>query len=274
LIAERSATLKDFPAMFLYWIPKTFDRAQIKQDIGYAFEGAEGEAIKKEVLAGPGGNGPGILVADRSWKSQMDRVKLDLENQYWRRVPKSLAWVGCDRGATLSPSDLQRSELVEGIGVELADGSVMQCAHARKFVEVEQQIVAYCDLPRTLEMDDDGKWKPTKIAKRFEKLSNLANEYSLAVTQAAIENGSVGPNGTVRFSFEQIDEFAISGLSANYRIGPAELALCNAYDVETRRRLVAAIMDEATYQLWSQKKTESDHVGSDSSSGQNASIAE
>ncbi len=256
--------------MFFYYLPKAFDREQVKSELGYAFEGAEGEAIKKEVLSGPGGNGPGTLVADRSWRTQIDRVKLDLENQYWRRVPKSLAWVGCWRSDKLSPSDLQRSELVDGIGVELADGTIWQCAHARKFIEVDQQIAAYCDLPRTLELDEEGRWKPTKIAPRFLRLSELANEYSAAVAKAAID-GDIGPTGVVRFRFEAMDEFAILGLTANYRIGPAELDLAGAYDVESRRRLIAAIMDEQTFVAWSQKKTDSAPDGSDTSSGQSSS---
>lgn len=251
--------------LFLYWIPKPHDVDQVRREIGYAFEGAKGEAVHKEVLAGPGGNGAGLLMADRYWKSQIDRVKLDLENQYWRKIPGSIAWVGCYRSDKLSPSDLQRSELVEGIGVEMADGSIFQCAHARKFVEVEQQIVMFCPLPRVLELDDSGQWSPTKVAPRFMMLSDLATEFSLAAVENAKQSELHG--GFVRFEFPKADDLAIAGLTANYRVGPAELALCNAYDVESRRRLIAAVMDEATMKDWAQKKTELVLSGSDTACG-------
>lgn len=258
--------------LFLYWIPKPHDVDQVRREIGYAFEGAKGEAVHKEVLSGPGGNGAGLLMADRYWKSQIDRVKLDLENQYWRKIPGSIAWVGCYRSDKLSPGDLQRSELVEGIGVEMADGSIWQCAHARKFVEVEQQMVGVFGftIPNVLEMNEEGKWTPTKVSPRFARFVELATMYWDACV-AAMDNADDGAE-SLAFQFDEIDELAILGLTANYRLGPSEVALTNIYDVESRQRLVRAIMDEATFQRWLQKKTDAGLDGSDTSRGQTNSI--
>jgi hypothetical protein len=76
----------------------------------------------------------------------------------------------------------------------------------------------------------------------------------------------------ISFDFEYTDELAILGLTANYRVGPAELALCNGYDVEARRRLIRAIMDEATFETWTKKKIAVDQSGSDTSLGQSNSM--
>jgi hypothetical protein len=250
--------------MFLYYVPKgTPEEIQLVQ-IGYAFDSkAKGTAHKQAILQGPGGNGEGILVANRT--VDRDRVKFVPDKQYWRKIPQTEnLWVGMYRGDKLTPSELQRPELVQGVQVELADGTTWQCAHARKFLTTDSDadtIIPFCPLPRTLDMDDDGKWVPTKIAPQYRRLADLAEQYRQA-SYEAVQKAGEGSAGVITFTFEPIDDLAIAGLQANYRIGPAELAFFDSYDVPTRKRLIAAIMDDATFEAWQKKRTDAGPAGS------------
>ncbi len=245
--------------MFLYYYPRPFEADQVKAAIGYAIDGKTNR--QRDVQHGPAGEPAGRLFADQSFDAE--RFKLDIENQYWRRIPNTLAWVGMYRGDKLEPSLLQRAELVDGMGVTLADGSSWQVAYARRFVDLDGgNIIAYSPLPRTLELNDEGKWTQTKIATRFRRLAELADKYYQAAMDAAMETD--GKAEVVRFEFLEVDELAIAGLQANYRIGAAELAFFDCYDVPTRARIVSAIMDDEALRQWSQKKTEGDLVGSTS----------
>ncbi len=167
------------------------------------------------------------------------------------------------RGDKLEPSLLQRAEMVDGQGDTLADGSSWQVAYASRFIDLGGgSIIAYSPLPRTLELNDDGKWTPTKIATRFRRWPSWPTTTYQAAMDAATE--SDGKAEVVRFEFPDIDELAIAGLQANYRIGAAELAFFDCYDVPTRARIVSAIMDDEALRQWSQKKTDGDLVGSTS----------
>lgn len=249
--------------MFLYFYPGKLTAEvseQIKRHIGYAIDGGKTER-KRELQHGPAGEPAGYLFADQSFDA--DRFKLDIENQYWRRIPNTPAWVGMYRGDKLEPSLLQRSEMVDGVAVHLADDTIWQVAYARRFVELDGgNINVYCPLPRTLELQDDGQWTPTKIAPRFRRLAEIAERYNTAANNACIE--SDGKAETVRFEFLEIDELAVAGLQANYRIGAAELAFFDCYDIQARQRIVSAIMDDATLRAWTQKKTDAAGVGSNS----------
>lgn len=237
--------------MFIYYWPNPFDLDAVKSVLEYAFDRGT-SACRREVSHGPSDQGPGTLLCDEG--ADKNRLRIDLENQYWRRIPNSPAWVGMYRCDKLSPSALQRRDLVDGLPVELADGTRWQVAFARRFAEIDGgDITAYCPLPRTLELDDAGKWRPTKVAPRFRRLAELAERFWRASVDASL-NADDGSE-TVRFNFDAIDDLAIGGIQANYRIGSAELAFFDAYDFEVRQRLVAAIMDDATLRAWSQKKT-------------------
>jgi hypothetical protein len=248
--------------MFLYYVPQGLSQEKVAQQIGYAFE-AITACHKQEVLQGPSGQGPGKITADQSL--DRDRVKLDVEKQYWRRIPNSPIYVGMYRGDTLQPSLLQRSEMVQGCGVYLADGTRWQVAHARKFLTTDSDastIIPFCPLPRTLDLDEEtGKWVPTKIAPQYRRLADLAEQYRQA-SYEAVQKAGEGSAGVITFTFEPIDDLAIAGLQANYRIGPAELAFFDAYDVPCRKRLIAAIMDDATFESWQKKRTDAGPAGS------------
>lgn len=249
--------------MFLYFYPGKLTAEvseQIKRHIGYAIDGGKTER-KRELQHGPAGEPAGYLFADQSFDA--DRFKLDIENQYWRRIPNTPAWVGMYRGDKLEPSLLQRSEMVDGVAVHLADDTIWQVAYARRFVELDGgEMKRFCVLPKTLELNDDGEWKPTKVATRFRRLAELADAYWSKGIEAA--NNQDVDQGSISFAFEEIDELAIAGLQANYRVGAAELAFFDCYDIPTRYRIISAILDERTYIDWLQKKSAAESVGSNS----------
>jgi hypothetical protein len=117
-----------------------------------------------------------------------------------------------------------------------------------------------------LELNDEGEWRPTKIAPLYRRLFELAELYQRATVQA-IQEANTDDGKPVTFLFPDIDALAIAGLQANYRIGPTELAFFDAYDVPTRQRMISAIMDDETFMAWQKKRTESVSDGSDTSLG-------
>ena len=216
----------------------------------------------REILAGPDG-GRGLLLTPKrpGCVSDDQRLRVDLAGQTWRQIDDSVAWVGRWNDQAVDPIQLQRPAMVAGVAVDLADGSTWIAAHARKWIEYDQQLLPLCPLPKTLSLQG-GKWQPGQVARRFLQLATLAEQNR----QAEIDAIAAAPTGAseVRFTFDAIDDLAIATLQANYRIGPAELDLLQLYDIQSRTRLVAAAMDSATLAAWSQKKTELARAGFDS----------
>jgi hypothetical protein len=149
--------------------------------------------------------------------------------------------------------------------VEMADGSIWLAAHARKFTELEPgTIVHFCPLPRTLAFID-GKWVPSKIHRRFQVFAELAEEYQQAAYEA-LETCNA-PSATITFQFPKLDDFAVMAITANYYASHAELSFLDAYDIESRKRLISAAMDEETVERWQKKRIESAQDGSALSDG-------
>lgn len=253
--------------MFLYFVPKVgADAFAIPDSIGYAFNSKTqgGKLHRRETNRGPNGAGPGWVIADVASIANADRVMLDDAKQRWRHIhdaktpDKNLRpQVGVYNDAKLDPATLQRPTLIDGHGVELGDGSQWQAASARAFDVSGPVVEWFTPLPKALTFDEDsGRWDQTKVAKQYRRFFDLAFEY-VAVHDAAIASDQR------TFDFPEIDELAIGALTANYRIGQAELALFDdVYTVSVRDALVAAVLDFPTLLAWTQKKSESALNGS------------
>lgn len=240
--------------MFLYFVPRP--ETGVPACLEYAFESPK-KVHKGECMSGPGEAGAGYLFADVS--VDRSRVMLDRVKQEWRQIPGTPYYCGRWLDESPTPEKLAREKLLDGHPVELDDGSRWQCAIARGFdIETEYPFVP---LPRAMSLGADGKWRSTVIAKRYRRFLELALGYDKAHSECIAR-------GDRTFAFDDADELAIAGLTANYRLSSIELSFFeDAYSVSARTHLIAAILDYPTIQAWTKKKIAEGHDGSVSSDG-------
>jgi hypothetical protein len=239
--------------MFLYFTPGRVN--SIPPELQYAFDSKSYSHC--ETVSGPLGTGQGMILAHPN--TPAERVRLDPAKQTWRRIPNSELLCGIWNDTKPTPSSLQRDVLIDGHPIELEDGSRWQCAIARGFDADRESY--YSPIPRSLELDESGRWLPSRFAPQYRRFMQLATEYAAANDQAV-------DSGESKFNFDGIDELAILGLTCNYRLSAIELALMpDAYSIRVRRQLLDAILDFPTIEAWTKKKLEAASVGSDSSDG-------
>lgn len=239
--------------MFLYFTPRRID--SIPPELQYAFDSKSYSHV--ETVSGPLGSGSGMILAHPS--TPAERVRLEPAKQTWRRIPNSDLLCGIWNDTKPTPSTLQRDVLIDGHPIELEDGSRWQCAIARGFDA--DRVSYYSPIPRSLELDESGRWLPSRFAPQYRRFMQLATEYAEA-NDAAVDSGDT------TFSFGGIDELAIMGLTCNYRLSAIELALMpDAYSIRVRNQLLNAILDFPTIEAWTKKKQEAGSVGTDLSAG-------
>jgi hypothetical protein len=241
--------------VFLYYVPRTGADYVAPDCLRYAFE-RRAAVTRRDIMGGPSGGGVGWLI--QTDDQPTDRLTYKPDAQTWAPIhdaakpdqtAETRCWVGRWNDATLSPSSLQRANQIDGHAVELGDGSRWLAAIARGF-DVES-VGYYSPLPRDLSYDHQtGRWRPNEIAAEYRRFFDLAIEYAAANERAVADEQKT-------FTFDGIDELAIGALSANYRIGPAELALFpGVYSVAVRKELIDAATDYPTLRDWLQKKTD------------------
>jgi hypothetical protein len=123
---------------------------------------------------------------------------------------------------------------------------------ARRWHEMNGQILWDYNLPRRMELTDEGLWVPGAVTARYGRLWTLAMAYEDAA-QAALENAP-DSDDSIRFAFEQIDELAVGALQVNYRVGPIELDCLQVYDMGFRQQVIDVLLDAKTWQTWVKKK--------------------
>ena len=228
--------------MFLYFIPG--NSCAVPKCLEYAFEGKT--ISRQQTMAGPCGSASGFLLAN---SDDPTRTKLDLPNQTWKRIPgiEIEAYCGVWNDLKITPSMVAREEMLQSHPVTFEDGSIWMCAVARGFDIAAGH--SYSFLPRSLSLDpDSGKWVSKHVILRYRRFADLAQQYVEAQTDAISRDEST-------FRFDHMDELAILGLTANYKISSIELSfLEDAYSIKVRQELLSAILDIPTLALW-QKKT-------------------
>lgn len=232
--------------MFLYFVPS--NSATVPDFLRYALE--DGCTISRvQTLAGPSGLGNGTLFV------RGEATPRITASQTWTVAANNAYAVGVEQGTKLSPDLLAREEPLPGHWVTLGDGSRWLCAIARGFNT--EQARFYSPLPRSLQFDPpSNSWIPGKVVRQYRRFLELAMQYAEASTRAIAEERA-------HFEFPAVDELALLGLTANYRISALELSLFDdAYTIETRRQLINAILDVPTLNAWAEKKREQELAGS------------
>jgi hypothetical protein len=184
------------------------------------------------------------------------------EDQTWKRIPCSAIWCGMFTAEPPRPDDLARTEQISGEWIKLDDGHRWLAPKARRWLEIDDRLLWDYNLPRRMTLSEDGLWQPGDVKPKYTRLWQMATEYEAAA--AAAISQSAEDDGTVRFSYEEIDLLAISALQVNYRVGPVELDLLGVYDDSSRQRIIDVLLDNATWLAWLKKKLAADQAGGSS----------
>ncbi len=251
---------------FLYYIPslKSLDGPALKKaGLSYCFD--EDTPRTPRVISANGlDDGPGIVVAHEQYVPT-DLVKINREAQTWRKIPGSTVWVGMYTDDRPSPDQLLRDSLLDGADTVLADGNAWLIPIVRALIEEGNGDIKYfCRLPKKIGVNAAGDWVRDEVIVSRQALWLAALSYwdhreaSLARTltpddqesDEEMEHESIA----VRFDFPAQNDAALLGLSANYRVGKAEVALLELFTDETTSDILEIMVDAATWRILLAKK--------------------
>ncbi len=221
-----------------------------KLGLGYAIQkGAEFTCVTVRG-AGPGGES-GMIIAF----GPQERVGYYLDDQVWRRVPKSQSvWVGMYTEAQPGPDDLLRSDVLDGHLVELTDGRQWLCPVARGLIEEDGILLHSIRVPQRYDLNSDGNWELCAIVNKYAELWRIAEAFWDTFLHVSADNEAV----TVELPFQDMNELthaAATALAANYRLSAVEIAMLGIFDDVSARKVLEALVDFPTFQTFVEKKT-------------------
>ena len=231
--------------MLLYWIPnlteapKTDKLAEL--GLGYVFDRMP---MVTPLGVGPDGNSGHIATFNPN-------PRYIAENQTWLELVDNQngVWVGKFNQQELGPGDFARDEQLEG---EVVNG--WQIPRAVEFLDIDGVPFSRCGLPTHLKYAGNGQWYPGDVQARYSDLWTLATNYQEQLTKAILE-GEQRPDGMVSYTRpNQFHAVAVSAIQTNYKVGPVELELIQAYDEEFASGVIDALLDVARYDAIVKKK--------------------
>jgi hypothetical protein len=158
-------------------------------------------------------------------------------------------WIGYDIAAGLpGPESLQRSELMAGKSIVLGDNKQWCVPRACEF---DQDLNRNCTLPRTLQINCDGKWYLGDVTPPYSQLWRYLNEY--------LEAAATAING--QFVFEGINDWCSLALQTNYFVGPSEVSILALLNAQTRSKIIDVMMDLEAFDTILQKKRAAQGIG-------------
>jgi len=195
----------------------------------------------------------GVVFADPS-RHDDGRVKMDMENQAWRKMKRPGepdVFVGYWKDAPPTPLDLARKNQLGGYLVSLADGARWLCPVVRYFDESAVELRT--NLPSYLDVDDKGELVPGQVLPLYAHLWNLTAPFA----EQMLADDEGGPE----VNKADINKAAQALLQTNYVIGANEIAHGHFLTTEQMtHNIVAIAVDWPTYLKWqevSKKKTPS-----------------
>lgn len=208
-----------------------------KYGLGYAFTG--GLTNRPTSSTSPSGT-PGLVFADASRQEGQD-VGYHPDRQTWRKLPRVEGrpelWVGYWNEAKPGPSDLERTPMLRGPKVRLADGNSWQIPIVRRFDDIEQQW--RCELPAYLDVDDSGRVVRGTPRGEYAKLW----EITTPLADSRIDGGTITDDEL----FAAIEAL----LQANYVVGLSELTAIHALsDDETLAIICTVATRYDTFVSW------------------------
>lgn len=207
-----------------------------ENQLGYLRTGAT-----RKTTRGPGGEG-GLLVAGPG-----DQTVEFTENQIWRPIPQSTAWVGFDPQAAPTPEALAKREQLQGHEAVLGDGQRWLIPVARGWMEQESELRWYVALPQKSSLNTDGEWTRGEVVRRYRELWGHTERWWGVLSSV---NGSA-----TLVEFDHEEQACVCALQTNYYLGPTEVDLLELLDDETRGRILNALVDMPNYlQIVKKKK--------------------
>lgn len=242
---------------FYYWFPGLSSKPTADQiaeaGLGYALQ----RVTHRGSDSGPDGR-HGVTVVEGG--NEDGRLGYWPTKQTWRQIPRRDVWVGWYSDAKPTPQRLARVEQISGRWIMADDGTMWLAPMARRWQEMSGRMLWDYNLPRRMELAEDGRWVPGGVTARYERLWTMAMAYEEAAKAALSEVPD--QDDCVRFLFDEIDTLAVGALQINYRIGPVELDSLGVYDVAFRQKIIDVLLDTATFSDWLKKKlAEPDHDG-------------
>lgn len=231
---------------FLYFLPGGRRDVKIADvpAIAYAFERS---IISREVLgAGPDG-GIGVVIADASVPAESLGYYAD--SQTWRKIPNCEHWVGRD-GGVITPKDLQRTKMLGGHAVTMADGNqwIVPTVIVRK--ATEDGWPGEMALPRAIGMDDAGNWTRGDVLPKYAALPDICSQWwesLIGSVVAAVNRDECGePREAVGVKFVDWFNSVAKILQANYRISGVEVAMLGILDEQCASEVMNAAVDWPT----------------------------
>lgn len=237
---------------FLYFVPKFCRPVTLKEvktlGLGYAFENAPQSGVCHN-------NTPtksqGSVFGDKTRHGD-GQIKMDMENQVWRKMPRpgqEDVYIGYWRDSPPGPDDLKRSNQLGGYLLKLADGRQWMIPVVRLFDETAGELRS--NLPSYIDVDDSGNPKPGQVVPLYAHLWDLTAPFA---EQMLSDSANEVAN-------EDIYKAARTLLQANYVVDMIEIAQAKVLTNEQMaHNIVAVAVDWPTYLRWkevSKKKTPS-----------------
>ncbi len=210
------------------------------------------EAYNNGPDAKDGGSGAGTVIADPLFSGKLGVYP---DRQTWRKVPGSKAYVGYYTDDPPKPADVARVQVLPGHLVTLGDGQKWTVPIARGIAEHGDNVMIGCTLPTAMAIDDDGNWKEGEVVPKYAALWKLAEQWwdTVVTASAAVEGAEISDVGLIVELAEQNDA-ALVALSANYRLGKAEVVLLGLFTSDTYGDILGALIDMPAMIAYHEKK--------------------
>lgn len=201
----------------------------------------------------------GVVFADAARVGEA-RVKMDMENQVWKKMPRPGqpdVYVGYWKDARPTPEKLARRQMLNGFTLTMRDKSQWRVPLVRFLDKGSDSLVS--GLPTSVGLDDNGEFAAGDVVEEYAYLYELMGKYA-ANMQA----------GTLVDLFESLSMKDLCSdakrlLQANYVVDAAEISQLKLWQVSRdecveANAIILAAIDYQNYHDWeeaSKKKTPS-----------------
>lgn len=235
---------------FLYFAPNatntvTLDTAK-SLGLGYAFTSPPSSTV---CLNNTPTGGAGVVFADEKRLGEYG-VQMRMDEQEWRKIPKSDCYVGYWKAAPPTPDDLLRPQQLPGYRVEMGDHEWIIPLTAC-FDDSRKMLVTA--LPCYLECDENGNWNEGDVLELHRHLWEIGQPFRDDVA-ARLTQGAEPRE----FTNNELAGAAIGYLQANYVVGPMEMSLMRG--LQKGPEIHGAIMaanDFTAFARWSAEQKKS-----------------
>lgn len=228
---------------FLYFLPDVApgNKTELIAQFGLEHIADTGDRLHfTDVIRGPE-NRRGALVGNlRSWTVSDIRWN---DSLHWKTFPKThaarQALCAYLPHALPGPADLQRTAMLPGQPLTLADGRAWMIPHARRWEDGIMTIA----LPRTLDLNEEtGEFVYGDVRQEYRKIWDHACRYWDAYSEAA---KSAAQGDVVQFTVPNGTELVVDAIAANYRVSARELTILGALDDSQLNAIAGVLIDSA-----------------------------